>query len=370
MAFEREANEVKALTSEALPAEKGTVEDAANAVEAATKAENAAARRTKMGLASSIRPGADAGSEARAARRTMRERLNDQESRKLITGVLATLYGGIFWGFSGTSASYLFSNYQLDTLWLLAVRQLISGALFMVVILLFDRARLKQLLTTPKHLATMVVFTFFGVFVNSLFYLLAVRITNAGTATIMQCLQLVIIMAFACVRSRRLPRKRELAGLVLALVGAFLIATGGDPSTLVIPPEGLVVGLIAAIGAACMSIVPAKILPVYGSSIVTGTAMFTSGVVLSLVVQPWSSMPAIDAPGLFALAVLIVVGSFLAYNLYMQGVKDIGGVRASLIGTIEPVSATVTSALVLGTVFAPTDLIGFACIIVMVFLTV
>ena len=44
--------------------------------------------------------------------------------------------------------------------------------------------------------------------------------------------------------------------------------------------------------------------------------------------------------------------------------------RASLIGTVEPVSATVTSALMLGTVFAPTDLIGFACIIVMVFLTV
>ena len=67
---------------------------------------------------------------------------------------------------------------------------------------------------------------------------------------------------------------------------------------------------------------------------------------------------------------LIVVGSFLAYLLYMQGVKEIGGVRAGLIGTVEPISATVTSAIMLGIAFAPTDLIGFACIIVMVFLTV
>ena len=56
-------------------------------------------------------------------------------------------------------------------------------------------------------------------------------------------------------------------------------------------------------------------------------------------------MPALDAAGVEALAVFVVIGSFFAYMLYMQGVKDIGSVRASLIGTVEPVSATITSAL-------------------------
>ena len=81
-------------------------------------------------------------------------------------------------------------------------------------------------------------------------------------------------------------------------------------------------------------------------------------------------MPALDATGIEALAVFVFVGSFLAYMLYMQGVKEIGSVKASLIGTVEPVSATITSAIMLGTVFLPTDIIGFAMIIVMVFLTV
>ncbi|MBS5233357.1 MAG: EamA family transporter [Collinsella sp.] len=78
----------------------------------------------------------------------------------------------------------------------------------------------------------------------------------------------------------------------------------------------------------------------------------------------------LDAAGIEALAVFVVIGSFFAYMLYMQGVKDIGSVRASLIGTVEPVSATITSAVMLGTVFLPTDLIGFVMIIVMMFLTV
>lgn len=58
------------------------------------------------------------------------------------------------------------------------------------------------------------------------------------------------------------------------------------------------------------------------------------------------------------------------YLLYMQGVKEIGSVRVSLIGTVEPLSVTVLSVIVLGTVVTPTDLIGFALIIAMVFLTV
>lgn len=150
--------------------------------------------RERMGLASSIRPGADADAASRARRRTVRERLNDREARRLIVGVVATLLGGIFWGFSGTSASYLFAHYQIDTIWLLSVRQLLAGAMFMVVIVLFDRVRFIQLLKNPRHLAIMAVFTAFGVFGNSFSYLLAVRLTNAGTATVMQCLQLVIIM--------------------------------------------------------------------------------------------------------------------------------------------------------------------------------
>ncbi|MEE0611966.1 MAG: hypothetical protein UCO70_00715 [Collinsella stercoris] len=49
---------------------------------------------------------------------------------------------------------------------------------------------------------------------NQLFYLLAVRMTNPGTATVMQCLQIVIIMVYSCVTSRRMPRRREIIGTV------------------------------------------------------------------------------------------------------------------------------------------------------------
>ena len=104
--------------------------------------------------------GVDAGS--RAARRAWRERLNNEASRKLLIGVLAAFLGGSFWGFSGTAASALFDVYHVDTMWLMSVRQLLAGALFMILILLFDRKRFVQLWTTPEHRRQQIIFTIFG----------------------------------------------------------------------------------------------------------------------------------------------------------------------------------------------------------------
>lgn len=58
--------------------------------------------------------GTDAAS--RALRRRKRERSNVAGERRTASGVLATLFGGLFWGFSGTCADFLFENYARHAL--------------------------------------------------------------------------------------------------------------------------------------------------------------------------------------------------------------------------------------------------------------
>ena len=55
-------------------------------------------------------------------------------------------------------------------------------------------------------------------------------------------------------------------------------------------------------------------------------------------------------------------------RLIMPGIVDVGPAKASMLASTEPVSATVFSALWLGTSFSATDLIGFAAITATVFL--
>ena len=97
--------------------------------------------------------------------------------------------------------------------------------------------------------------------------------------------------------------------------------------------------------------------------------MLISGGGLAVLIHPWENVPVFDFAGIVALVAISVVGSFLAYAFYMQGVKDLGPLRANMLGTSEPISATIFSVLWLGTSFSPTDLIGFAMIITMVYLT-
>lgn len=145
---------------------------------------------------------------SRSTRRAWRDRLNDAQTRKMALGTLAAFAGGTFWGFSGTSASYLFDVCHIETFWLMSVRQVIAGLLFMFVVLRKDRDRLIELWTTPADRKQLILFTIFGLLFNQLCYLSAVRLTNAGTATVFQCLQLVVVMGYACVTAHRLPRAR------------------------------------------------------------------------------------------------------------------------------------------------------------------
>ena len=313
--------------------------------------------------------GTDAAS--RAQRRTWRDRLNDDSFRRMLVGVLVTLVGGSFWGFSGTAASILFDVYHVDTLWLMSTRQILAGALFLIVILLFDRKRFVKLWTTPEHRRIQIVFTFCGLCANQLFYLLAVRLTNAGTATVLQCLQLVFIMGYTCLRvDAPLPAPTRARRARARVRRHLLDRHGRRYHAARHPAGGPRCGPAHRRGRVAHHHPARQDLREYGSTVVTGSGMALSGIVMSLIFQPWSHVPAFDANGWIVLAVFVFIGSFLAYLLYMHGVKEIGSVRASLIGTVEPVSATVTSALLLGTAFAGTDILGFGLIIAMVFLTV
>ena len=68
------------------------------------------------------------------------------------------------------------------------------------------------------------------------------------------------------------------------------------------------------------------------------------------------------------MGLIIVVGTFAAFALYLHGVSIVGSVKGSLLGAIEPVSATLFSALWLGTAFSGADWAGFVLMIAMIFL--
>ena len=89
---------------------------------------------------------------------------------------------------------------------------------------------------------------------------------------------------------------------------------------------------------------------------------------LNLAVRRWHYEVHLPVQGWLAVAAIILLGTVVAFSLFLQGLQDIGPVKSSMLAATEPVSATIFSALWLGTSFSATDLIGFAASITTIFL--
>lgn len=286
-----------------------------------------------------------------------------------IRGVLLALTGGACWGFSGACAQYLFTHFSIDPLWLSSLRMLGAGTVLCLFCLAAKRGPFLALWKNPKTVAHLVVFAILGLVFCQVTYLIAIEYSNAGTATVVQYTAPVMIVLYLCMRGRRLPTGKEVLAMVLVVCGTFLLATHGNPSTLVLSPQALFWALVSAFAYAVYSLIPGSLMLRYGSVPVVASGLIIGGVVLGLVMQSWAVDSGLDAMGwLVLVGGLVFFGTIVGFTSYFQAVKDIGAAKTSLIASVETVSATLFAVLWLGTAFSPIDIVGFVFIVATVFI--
>ena len=289
-------------------------------------------------------------------------------------GVACALGGAALWGFSGACAQFLLAGYGVAPTLLTAVRMLGAGVLFLLVLLVRSRSQLAAMLCDHGTVVRLAVFGGVGLYLCQVTYTVVIGYTNAGTATVLQTTGIAFVMLATCLLVRRLPRAREAVGLVLAVAATWLIATQGDPGALVLPLGGLAWGIANGLSVAFYIMYPKKLFARWGSFAVTGIGMFIGGIVAAAVyfsgvaLGAPLALPALDAAGAAVFAAFVLVGTFAAFALYLHGVSVVGSVQGSLLGAVEPVSATLFATLWLGTAFTGADLAGCALMIAMIFL--
>lgn len=283
-----------------------------------------------------------------------------------LRGVLCVLIAGIAWGFSGACGQYLFTNYNIHTAWLSAIRMLVTGVILSVAYIVRERKNAFAIFKSTRDFFNILLFAVFGIWLCQYTYLEAIRYTNAGTATALQYLAPLLVLFIACVRRLRFPKVRELVAVVLALAGTFLIATHGNFNQMVISKQGLKWGLLAAVGFCLYTVLPERMVKKWGSQPIVGYGMLISGVFYSFIIKLWEIRVHLDFHGVLAVLAMAFIGTMLSFLLFLQGVHDIGPVRTSMISSIEPVSAALFAVLWLHTPLNYMDMIGMGCILVMV----
>lgn len=286
-----------------------------------------------------------------------------------IRGVILALCGGIGWGFSGACAQYMFSRYGIDPIWVSSLRMLCSGLLLCAFALVAFRGAFLALWKRPQTIVHLLVFSLAGLAFCQITYLITIDYSNAGTATVIQYICPVLIVAYICLRGHRAPTLREVMAIILVILGTYLLATHGDPSSMVLSPQALFWGLTSAFAYALYSLLPGKLMLQYGSIPVVSAALLLGGIVVACFVQPWNTIPAFDAFGwVVLLGGMVLCGTTISFTCFFQAVKDIGAAKTSLIASVETVSATLFAVLWLGTSFALIDFVGFIFIVATVFI--
>lgn len=219
-----------------------------------------------------------------------------------------------------------------------------------------------------KDALELAMYGIFGVMFCQYSYLRTIQSSDAGTATVLQYLSPVLVILWVCLRRRQLPSGAQAVAAVSALVGTFLVATGGQIGKLAISRETFLWGMIAAVSMSAMTLLPRGLLLHHDATTVGAFGMFLGGIVLFLAVGRRVPTPPLDLSMIAVIAVILSLGTVVAFTLYLRGIAMIGSVRAGMAATVEPVAATLISAIFLRTVFTATDAVGFALIIVTVFL--
>lgn len=278
-------------------------------------------------------------------------------SRTALWGNLVSVY--ILWG-----STYLFIHFmteRMPPLYMVSVRYLIAGSI------LYGYARLTG---TPRPTrlewrSTAIIGILLLMVANGCLSV-ALQYIPSGMAALMGGLLPVYLLTLNWISfGRQRPSNLSLAGLVIGLIGIYLLlkpdklqATGGLDAKLI------GVGLVAfgnfswAIGTL---LTPRLTLP--SGTISSGMQMLVGGVatlILSLFLEPVTPLSILDAPAkaVGSMLYLVVFGSIIGFSSYAWLARNATPQLLSTYAFVNPVVAMLLGTLFAGEVFSSQSFIG------------
>lgn len=284
-----------------------------------------------------------------------------------LQGVGLIIAAAIMWSLSGVCGQFLFQHYQTDASWLITVRQLCAGTVFLGY-LLARHKNIFKVFQERQDWLELLLFTFLGLLPAQYGFYVCISLSNAAMAPILQYTAPTMIVLWFALRRHQLPEGREVLGVILTLVGVFLVSTHGRLDQLVVSPLALFWGLFSGVGLAIYTVAPVRILKKFSTTEIMGWGQILSGLFLACFFNPFHSGSLWDPSSIAAMMYIVIGGTVIPFSMFLIAVTVVGPTKASLISCVEPLSSILLVVLVLGTPLTVLDIVGMSCIIATVLL--
>lgn len=284
--------------------------------------------------------------------------------KEKMKGMVITSTGAVMWGLNAVAGKYIMGTKSVDAMWMVSLRLICAGLILLGIAWRQTKGKGFFRIWKDKYsVLRLLIVAIFAFAVCQATYFAAIHLSNAGITTAIQQTSPVFVLLSVLVVERRFPKKVEVGVLLMVIIGAFVLATGGDVTTLLIPAEALLLGLISAITCAMYTVLPAKLIERYGTFCTAGWGMLLGGLFLAPIAKLWIISGIWDWSTVLVFAFVVFFGTVVAFGTYLYGVTLVGPLMGSVIGLLEPVVATLASVLILHQVFTKSDIIGIAAIL-------
>ena len=283
-------------------------------------------------------------------------------------GMGLAIMGALFWGLSGTSVQFLENAKHLNVEWLLEVRLLLAGLLTILLAYMQDGICIFDIFKNPKDFGKLLIFGLLGIALAQYSYFKAIAISGVGVATVLQYVAPTLLIIYLFLRYFKKPTPAEFCCVLLALTGTICIVSQGGLDISTINGDALFWGLISAASICVYTLQPIELLKKYSTTSIVGFAMFICGILSLAMFQQIDSEAIWDGMTWVGLFTIIILGTVVSFNAYIEGVRRIGAVQGSILSSLEPISAALFGWALLGNEFTLVGIFGMICIIATVFI--
>jgi len=286
----------------------------------------------------------------------------------LISSKLGYLYvslAAVLWATAGSAAKFLFNRgmtpYQL-------IQLRVTLAFFGLLIWLAGRDR-QLLKIAAKDLFYFMLLGILGIGAAQFFYLFAISKIKVAAAILLHYTGPIFVALYAAIfRHQKLSRNILLA-LWGTVAGCFLVVGAYNLDLLSMNRSGIVGGLLAAVAFATYTLLSEYGMQKYSPWTILLYGLLFATLAWNVLHPPLEALLRFYAPAEWIWILFIAIcGTILPFGLYFEGINRIRSTHASITATLEPITAGVISAVFLGEMLSPLQMIGGMLVIASIIL--
>lgn len=291
------------------------------------------------------------------------------------TSLVAVMISAAFYGSLAVLAPLAYER-GAQPLPLLTWRFILAAALLFSLVALWRRAEFRA---SAPDIGRYALLGLTGYGAASICFFYALEYADSGVVAVLLYTFPALIAIAEWAIKRQPPAGGQVAAVCTTFIGVVLVLDPFRPGVSA-GPKGIVLGLGAAAGYALFSLLSDRWLPGRSGLVMMawmfawGALLAASATVVAALVANTAPVAALSPlgwrPSTWALLVVIViVPTFAAVVLYLQGIRGLGPAQAAVISTLEPLVTIVLAWWVLAQPFSAIQIAGAVFVLVGVVLS-